>query len=245
MAKRKKYKISKAQVVLDNEKALNKVITNYNKRVKTAFKKGAITAKSFDALYYDQRRRQTMKYAIKNKKDLNNFENMLNKANADNLRMPKRITKQNEAYSEMALYEARLFKQKAKTNVKYVNELYPDYDIIGKITSGSSQQYQGAFKLLVNADILKRGRDANYYEKYTKAYKQIYGHELDTKTKNMISRLGEKGMVDLYYNNTDTSVYMAYKETDKEREVREKTLLENIEFAYTEKFGEYIESYFK
>lgn len=224
-------KIRQSQIVKDNLKLINKSVSNYNKRVKEAFKKGAISDKSFEALYYDKRRVQTMKWAIKSEKHLKSFISMLNKAKAETLRQPKRKLKQYEPYEGASLYELRLLKSKGK-NAKIINEMYEDYDPIAKLTSKKKSDYINVFKLLTTADILQKGREANYYDNYLSAFENVFGEEMDEEHTKMLKELGVKGLNELYKNNPSSSVYEAYEESGEELENRKELILNNIEYMW-------------
>ena len=128
--------IIKTKIIKDNLKSFNKEINSYNKRLKTAEKKGSINNKTYKMLMIDKDKKDFYRQNIFTKKQFKTFINTLKKANKNTLKAGRNVKKLGSIINDLARtkYEKQILKQqlnkvnllKAGRNVKKLGSIIND-----------------------------------------------------------------------------------------------------------------------
>ena len=232
--------IIKTKIIKDNLKSFNKEINSFNKRLKTAEKKGTINNKTYKMLMIDKDKKDFYRQNIFTKKQFKTFINTLKKANKNTLKAGRDVKKLGSIINDLA--QTKYEKQILKQQLNKVNLLKETFgvgykDILMNVATMENKQnrnlaYDKLFNRFLKIDYDIPNKTRRYKEIFIKTYKDRFGIEPDLKNVSMagihkISKLKKLDLRNLSDETQDATIVKA--EVDEILENAKKGIFEDIE----------------
>ena len=175
--------IIKTKIIKDNLKSFNKEINSYNKRLKTAEKKGSINNKTYKMLMIDKDKKDFYRQNIFTKKQFKTFINTLKKANKNTLKAGRNVKKLGSIINDLARtkYEKQILKQQLN-KVNLLKETFGvSYkDILMNVATIENKQnrnlaYDKLFNRFLKIDYDIPNKVRRFKEILEKEYKERFG----------------------------------------------------------------------
>jgi len=206
-------------IIKNNLKRFEKVVKDYNERVKKAYNEGNISDSSYKTLIIDKDRKDFYKHNIYTKKQFENFVSELKNANEQTLKPARNKVGFLETAFEVSRYEKKIYDKQLKKDSKLASTFGLDYSDIA--VNVKQQDFNKVFNRLRRMDLQLDNRDRVFVDNFKNAYKKRFGKDLKVNiTKDMIKELLKNPNFDLH------NVSDPYLEDEDLREEIEKALKE-------------------
>lgn len=202
-----KKKIQSTDIVKKNAKTFVKEINSFNKRLKNAMEKHAISKNTYATLMIDKDKRDFFKANIFTKKQFKEFVGNLKSANSKTLKASKKGIGTN--FLQVSKYERKLYMQQFKYLQEY-DKIY-DVDYSDMAINVSKRNIEKVFERLQKAKYITQNKSIRFRINMKKAIDNIFGENKKTKEiKEKLDKLNDKQLQDMLDSNPNIRIEMVY-----------------------------------